>query len=104
MTLRGAITNKVVMNAIRQLVNVGEEFFVDDIAKLLGTNDVHKCVWNMSRYENPVFVHVSRGVYRLLRDHDPQEYKSHDRSRIAPPATCPTCHMQLPRTGICDDC
>jgi hypothetical protein len=25
-------------------------------------------------------------------------------STLSPPATCPTCHLQLPRTGVCDRC
>ncbi|MFS0703626.1 hypothetical protein AB6N23_03815 [Cellulomonas sp. 179-A 9B4 NHS] len=59
-------------------------------------------------YINKGFVDVRRpgGGYdrELLPHHGTRGRRGPGAHADAPPRTCPSCHMQLPASGVCDDC
>lgn len=108
MPARGALTYAEIMAMVLTVVKVGEEFDVVDIRQLTDCEDdanaVNRAILQMAGYNDPVFAHVSRGRYRLLKYYTPTERCRYNVPIPGGSTTCPECHLALPASGECGYC
>jgi len=104
---RNVVSYADVMAYVNELISIGEEFDVVDVRRLAHDEAeaslINKAILQMSQYDDPVFLRVSRGRYKLLRCHSPAE-KGQYHKTTNQAGTCPACHLALPTSGECGYC
>lgn len=103
--------------AIKELVQVGEVFDVIDLRRLVPQVEPSKVNAVIAQgslripdgggpgFADPPLERIAKGRYRLLRLHTPKwQDTTNTHHAHTPRPTCPTCHLALPASGVCDNC